>query len=95
MIIISHKDGFSVSRDAHIDMHSDPIMEDGRIKSVRRYKVAIVNNPYTVRGELKGDVNFAIEDENTGDIKCYKGTINNNVITIKNETNNNWLWQIK
>lgn len=94
MIIISHKGGFTVSRDGHIDIVSELVdTDEGR--RVRRKRVAVINNPYTVSGTMTGDVKVAIKDDITGEIKSYNGIVKNELIEIKNETKNNWLWQIK
>lgn len=82
MIIIKHKGGWSASNNAWLDTKHTPVMVDGKLSHIKEEKVVRWENPYTVEGELTGDVMIAIRDTTTGQVFYYDATLQGKMSAI-------------
>lgn len=97
MVIIKHKNGWSCSNDAYVDIHTEVVRnENGGIAGTRNIKVIKINGLYTVDGELWGIVDIAIKDTSTGEVIGMTGEVvdSNTIKVIDENCNVNWLRKI-
>lgn len=94
MVIIKHNGGWSASNDARIETFSSPQMDNGKIKSIKRVKYCVFTNPYTVSGNLDGEVKIAIKDDVTDEVLGFDGVLENKGIRIVGQSSTEWLKNI-
>lgn len=95
MIVIKHKGGWSCSNSAEIHIRKLPIITNGKTTGFKSNEYCSVYKPFTVSGDINGDVKAVIKDDTTGELHGFSGVYNNGRINItQRDTCIKWLEKI-